>query len=168
MKTGKLRALGVTTAKRNAAMPDVPSVGETVPGYEASVFYGVAGPKGVPADVVEILNKTFNEALVDSKIQKRMADLGGEVTPMTPAQFGKLVSDETEKWAKVVKAANFRSSERLRRCRCARGAEQFGRAVGCSARPISIPSVSLRTLISSCAWRRSRWSAATPGRGSPC
>jgi len=106
VKTGKLRALGVTTAKRNSAMPDVPSVGETVPGYEASVFYGVAGPKGVPADVVEILNKTFNEALVDSRIQKRMADLGGEVTPMTPAQFGKLVSDETEKWAKVVKAAN--------------------------------------------------------------
>ena len=106
VKTGKLRALGVTTARRNSAMPDVPSVGETVPGYETSVFYGVAGPKGVPADVVEILNKTFNEALVDSRIQKRMADLGGEVTPMTPAQFGKLVSDETEKWAKVVKAAN--------------------------------------------------------------
>ena len=106
VKTGKLRALGVTTAKRNSAMPDVPSVGETVPGYEASVFYGVAGPKGVPADVVEILNKTFNEALADSRIQKRMGDLGGEVTPMAPAQFGKLVSDETEKWAKVVKAAN--------------------------------------------------------------
>ena len=106
VKTGKLRALGVTTAKRNAALPDVPAVGETVPGYEASVFYGVAGPKGVPADVVEILNKTFNAALADPRIQKRMADLGGEVTPMTPAQFGKLVSDETEKWAKVVKAAN--------------------------------------------------------------
>ena len=106
VKTGKLRALGVTTAKRNSAMPEVPAVGETVPGYEASVFYGVAGPKGVPADVVEILNKTFNEALADARIQKRMADLGGEVTPMTPAQFGKLVSDETEKWAKVVKAAN--------------------------------------------------------------
>ena len=106
VKTGKLRALGVTTAKRNAALPDVPAVGETVPGYEASVFYGVAGPKGVPAEVVEILNKTFNEALADPRIKKRMADLGGEVTPMTPAQFGKLVSDETEKWAKVVKAAN--------------------------------------------------------------
>jgi tripartite-type tricarboxylate transporter receptor subunit TctC len=106
VKTGKLRALGVTTAKRNAALPDVPAVGETVPGYEASVFYGVAGPKGIPADVVETLNKTFNEALADPKIKQRMADLGGEVTPMTPAQFGKLVSDETEKWAKVVKAAN--------------------------------------------------------------
>ncbi len=72
VKTGKLRALGVTTAKRNAAMPDVPAVGETVPGYEASVFYGVAGPKGMPAEVVEILNKTFNEALADPRIQKRI------------------------------------------------------------------------------------------------
>ena len=106
VKTGKLRALGVTTAKRNAALPDVPTVGETVKGYEASVFYGVAGPKGIPADVVEVLNKAFNEALADPKIQKRLADLGGEVTPMTPAQFGKLTSDETDKWAKVVKAAN--------------------------------------------------------------
>ena len=78
VKTGKLRALGVTTAKRNAALPDVPTVGETVPGYEASVFYGVAGPKGVPAEAVEILNKAFNEALADPRIKKRMADLGGE------------------------------------------------------------------------------------------
>jgi tripartite-type tricarboxylate transporter receptor subunit TctC len=106
VKTGKLRALGVTTAKRNAAMPDVPTVGETVPGYEASVFYGVAGPKGIPPEIVAILNKAFNEALADPKIQKRLADLGGEPMTMTPEQFGKLTSDETEKWAKVVKAAN--------------------------------------------------------------
>src|SRR5712675_709528 len=105
VKTGKLRALGVTTAKRNAAMPDVPTVGETVPGYEASVFYGVAGPKGIPPEVVAILNKAFTEALADPKMQKRLADLGEEPTPMTPEQFGKLTSDETEKWAKVVKAA---------------------------------------------------------------
>ena len=91
VKTGKLRALGVTTAKRNAALPDVPTVGETVPGYEASVFYGVAGPKGMPPEVVAILNKAFNEALADPKMQKRLADLGGEPMPMTPAQFGKLV-----------------------------------------------------------------------------
>ena len=84
----------------------MPTVGETVPGYEASVFYGVAAPKGMPPDVVEILNKAFNEALADPKIQKRIADLGGEPMPMTPAQFGKLVADETEKWGKVVKAAN--------------------------------------------------------------
>ena len=106
VKTGKLRALGVTTAKRNAALPDVPTVGETVAGYEASVFYGVAGPKGIPPEVVAILNKAFNEALADPKMQKRLADLGGEPMPMTPEQFGKLTSDETEKWAKVVKAAN--------------------------------------------------------------
>ncbi len=73
VKTGKLRALGVTTAKRNAALPDVPTVGETVPGYEASVFYGVAGPKGMPPEVVEILNKAFNAALADPKMQKRIA-----------------------------------------------------------------------------------------------
>jgi len=77
-----------------------------VPGYEASVFYGVAGPKSMPPEVVATLNKAFNEALADPKIQKRLADLGGEPTPMTPEQFGKLTSDETEKWAKVVKAAN--------------------------------------------------------------
>jgi tripartite-type tricarboxylate transporter receptor subunit TctC len=106
VKTGKLRALAVTTAKRNAALPDVPTVGETVPGYEASVFYGVAGPKGMPAEAVEVLNKAFNAALADPKIQQRIKDLGGEPTPMTPAEFGKLVADETEKWGKVVKAAN--------------------------------------------------------------
>ena len=106
VKAGKLRALGVTTAKRNAALPDVPTVGETVKGYEASVFYGVAGPKGIPPEVVAILNKAFNEALADPKIQKRIADLGAEPMPMTPEQFGKLTSDETDKWAKVVKAAN--------------------------------------------------------------
>jgi len=106
VKSGKLRALGVTTAKRSNALPDVPSVGETVPGYEASVFYGVAGPKGMPPRVVEILNKAFNDALADPRIQERIAQLGGVPTPMTPAEFGKLVADETEKWAKVVRAAN--------------------------------------------------------------
>jgi tripartite-type tricarboxylate transporter receptor subunit TctC len=106
VKTGKLRALGVTTAKRSDVFPDVPAVGETVPGYEASVFYGVSGPKGIPADVVEVLNKAFNAALADPKMQQRIRELGGEPMPMTPAEFGKLVSDETEKWGKVVKAAN--------------------------------------------------------------
>ena len=105
-KTGKLRALGVTTTKRSDVLPDVPTVAETVPGYEASVFYGVAGPKGMPPQVVEILNKAFNAALDDPKIKARIAQLGGVPTPMTSAQFGKLVADETEKWGKVVKAAN--------------------------------------------------------------
>ena len=85
VKTGKLRALGVTTTKRNAALPDVPTVAETVPGYEASVFYGVAGPKGIPPHIVEILNKAFNAALADPKIKERIAQLGGVPTPMTPA-----------------------------------------------------------------------------------
>ena len=106
VKTGKLRALGVTTAKRSDVLPDVPTVGETVPGYEASVFYGVAGPKGIPLHVVEILNKAFNAALADPRIKERIAQLGAVPTPMTPAEFGKLTADETEKWAKVVKAAN--------------------------------------------------------------
>jgi tripartite-type tricarboxylate transporter receptor subunit TctC len=106
VKTGKLRALGVTTAKRAAALPDVPAVGETVAGYEASVFYGVSGPKGMPPEVVETLNKAFNAALADPKMQQRIKELGADPTPMTPAQFGKLVADETEKWAKVVKTAN--------------------------------------------------------------
>jgi tripartite-type tricarboxylate transporter receptor subunit TctC len=106
VKTGKLRALGVTTAQRSKVLPDVPAVGETVKGYEASVFYGVAGPKGMPPEVVAILNKAFNDALADPKIQKRIVDLGAELMPMTPAEFGKLVVEETEKWGKVVKAAN--------------------------------------------------------------
>jgi tripartite-type tricarboxylate transporter receptor subunit TctC len=106
VRTGKLKALGVTTAKRNAALPDVPTVGETVQGYEASVFYGIAGPKGIPPEAVEVLNKAFNAALADPRIQQRIKELGGEPTPMTPAAFGKVLADETEKWGKVVRAAN--------------------------------------------------------------
>ena len=106
LKSGALRSLGVTTAKRTSFDPDMPTVAETVPGYEASVFYGVSGPKGIPADVVEVLNKAFNAALADPKMQQRIKELGGEPMSMTPAQFGKLVGDETEKWGKVVKAAN--------------------------------------------------------------
>jgi tripartite-type tricarboxylate transporter receptor subunit TctC len=106
VKTGKLRALGVTSATRSTALPDVPTVAETLPGYEASVFYGAAGPKGMPPQVVEFLNKAFNDAVSDPKVRERIAQLGGEPMPMTPAQFGKLTQDETDKWAKVVKAAN--------------------------------------------------------------
>ena len=105
VRTGKLRALGVTTATRSDALPDVPTVGATVPGYEASVFYGVSGPKGIPPHVVEILNKAFTAAISDPKIKARIAELGGTPMPMTPAEFGKLVADETEKWGKVVRSA---------------------------------------------------------------
>jgi tripartite-type tricarboxylate transporter receptor subunit TctC len=103
IKTGKVRALGVTAAKRVPSLPDVPTIGETVPGYEASVFYGMAAPKGTPPEIVATLNSAVNAVLADPKLQTRMAELGGEPMPMTPAEFGKLVADETEKWAKVVK-----------------------------------------------------------------
>ena len=109
VKTGKLRALGVTTAKRNAALPDVPTVGETVKGYEASVFYGVAGPKGIPPEVVAILNKAFNEALADPRIQKRIADLGAEPMPMTPVEFKNFVRTEIDESAKVIKTAGIKA-----------------------------------------------------------
>ncbi len=103
---GRLRALGVTTAERSKALPDVPTVAETVPGYEASVWYGIAAPKGTPPEAIEVLNKAVNAALADPKMQARIADLGGTPMPLTPAAFGKLLADETEKWGKVVKFAN--------------------------------------------------------------
>jgi tripartite-type tricarboxylate transporter receptor subunit TctC len=105
VRTGKLRALGVTTAKRSDALPDVPTVGETVPGYEASVFYGISAPKGTPPDAIGVLNKAVTAALADPKMQVRIAELGGTPMPMSPAEFGKLVADETEKWGVVVKSA---------------------------------------------------------------
>ncbi len=105
VKTGKLRALGVTTATRSKALPDVPAIGEIVNGYEASVWYGIAGPKGIPQDAVERLNKAMAALLADPKMVTRLGELGGEPMPMSPAEFGKLVADETEKWAVVVKAA---------------------------------------------------------------
>jgi tripartite-type tricarboxylate transporter receptor subunit TctC len=106
VRTGKLRALGVTTAERSAALPDVPTVGETVPGYEASVWYGISAPKGTPPEIVDILNKAIAAALADPKMKARIAELGATPMPMSPAEFGKLLADETEKWAKVVKFAN--------------------------------------------------------------
>jgi len=105
VKAGRLRALAVTTAVRSAALPDIPTLAETVPGYEASVFYGVSAPKGTPPAVIEILNKAFTAALSDPNIQKRIAELGGVPMPMTPKEFGKLLTDETEKWAQVVRSA---------------------------------------------------------------
>jgi tripartite-type tricarboxylate transporter receptor subunit TctC len=104
-RTGKLRALGVTTAKRWDSVPDIPAIAETVPGYEASVWYGIAAPKGTPPDVVAVLNKAVNAALADPKMVARLAELGGVPMPMTPAEFGKLATDETEKWRKVVEFA---------------------------------------------------------------
>jgi hypothetical protein len=105
IKDGRIRALAVTTATREASLPNVPTVGETVPGYEASAWFGVSAPKGTPRDVVEKLNVAINQLLADPKIQKRLAELGGTPIPGTPEDFGKLISKETQKWEKVVKAS---------------------------------------------------------------
>jgi len=99
---GKIRAMAVTTEKRSAALPDVPTVAETVPGYEASAWFGIGAPKGTPADVIDKLNKTVNEALKDPKMVARLADLGGAPMPGTPADFGKIMESEVAKWKKVV------------------------------------------------------------------
>ena len=104
LKAGRLRALAVTTAKRADVLPDVPTIGETVPGYEASVFYGMAAPAGTPRDVVEKLNREVNAALADPAMQGKLAELGGTLIPGTPEDFGKIIADETDKWSKVVKA----------------------------------------------------------------
>ena len=109
IRTGKVRALAVTTATRLEALPDIPTVGEFVPGYEASGWQGLAAPKNTPADIVEKLNKETNAALVDPKMRARLLDLGGTPMPMTPADFGKLIADETEKWAKVIKFAGIKA-----------------------------------------------------------
>ena len=105
VRSGQLRALGVTTAKRSDALPEVPSIAEIVPGYEASVWYGIAAPRNTPAEVITALNNAFTAALADPKIQTRIAELGGTPMPMSPAEFGRLVADETEKWGAVVRSA---------------------------------------------------------------
>jgi tripartite-type tricarboxylate transporter receptor subunit TctC len=108
VRAGKLRALAVTTSMRSAALPDTPTVGEFVPGYEASSWYGIGAPKNTPAEIVDMLNKEINAALADPKIKARFADLGAMVLSGSPADFGKLIADETEKWGKVVRAADIK------------------------------------------------------------
>ena len=103
VRAGSLRALAVTTTTRSEALPDVPTVGEFVPGYEASAWFGVGAPKNTPAEIVEKLNKEINAGLADPKMKARLADLGAIGIPGSPADFGKLIADETEKWSKVVK-----------------------------------------------------------------
>jgi tripartite-type tricarboxylate transporter receptor subunit TctC len=103
IQAGKLRALGVTTAARSDALPNVPTVAETVPGYEASAFFGMSMPKGTPAEVIEKLNKEINAGLADPGLKARLAELGGILMPGTPAQFAQVIAEETEKWAKVIK-----------------------------------------------------------------
>ena len=103
IRAGKLRALAVTTATRSEALPEVPTVAETVPGYEASAFYGMSAPKGTPPEIIDKLNQEINAALADPKVKARLAELGGILIPGSPADFGKLVAAETDKWAKVIK-----------------------------------------------------------------
>jgi tripartite-type tricarboxylate transporter receptor subunit TctC len=102
IKGGSLRALAVTTDKRNEALPDVPTVAETVPGYEASAWFGIGAPKGTPPAVIAKINKAVNEALADPKMIARLAELGGAPMGGTPEDFGKVIVSETEKWSKVV------------------------------------------------------------------
>jgi tripartite-type tricarboxylate transporter receptor subunit TctC len=108
IRAGRLRALAVTAAMRSEALPDIPTVGEFLPGYEASFWYGVGAPKATPAEIVEKLNKEINAGLADPKFKARLADLGGTVLAGSPADFGKLIADETEKWGKVIRAANIK------------------------------------------------------------
>jgi tripartite-type tricarboxylate transporter receptor subunit TctC len=108
IRAGKLRALAVTTAQRSQLLPDLPVLGDFVPGYEASGWFGVGAPKNTPAEIVEKLNKEINVGLADPKIKARLADLGGTLLAGSPADFGKLIADETEKWGKVVKFAGIK------------------------------------------------------------
>jgi tripartite-type tricarboxylate transporter receptor subunit TctC len=103
IRTGKLRPLAVTTATRSEALPGIPTVGDFVPGYEASTWFGVGAPRSTPAEIVDKLNREINAALADPKMKARLVDLGGMVFAGSPADFGKLIAAETEKWAKVVR-----------------------------------------------------------------
>ena len=107
-KTGKLRALAVTTAMRVEALPDVPTVADFVAGYESSQWYGVTAPRNTPAEIIDKLNREINAGLHDPKIKARLADLGGSLLEGSPADFGKLIAEETEKWGKVIRAANIK------------------------------------------------------------
>jgi tripartite-type tricarboxylate transporter receptor subunit TctC len=108
IKGGKVRPLAVSTATRFDLLPDLPTVGGFVPGYEASAFFGVGAPRNTPAEIVDKLNKEINASFADPKIKARLADLGGTTLAGSPADFGKLIAEETEKWGKVVKYAGIK------------------------------------------------------------
>ena len=108
IRAGKLQALAVTSAVRAEALPDLPTVGEFVPGLEASQWYGIVAPKSTPAEIVGKLNKEINAGLADRKMKARIAELGGMVLAGSPADFARLIADETQKWGKVIRAANIK------------------------------------------------------------
>jgi tripartite-type tricarboxylate transporter receptor subunit TctC len=109
IRAGKVRPLAITSAMRSETLPDVPTVGEFVPGYEANFWFGVGAPKATPAEIVDKLNKEVNAALDDPKMKARLADVSGVALPGSPADFGKFIADETEKWATVIRAANIKA-----------------------------------------------------------
>jgi tripartite-type tricarboxylate transporter receptor subunit TctC len=109
IRTGKLRGLGVTTAMRAETLPDVPSVGEFVTGYDVTAWYGVGAPMGTPLDIIDKLNKEINAGLADPKLKARLADFGGTPLVLSPADFGKFIAQETEKWGKVIRATNIKA-----------------------------------------------------------
>ena len=108
IKAEKLRALAVTTTTRSAALPTIPAVGEFVPGYEASGWQGIGAPANTPVEVIDKLNKEINAGLGNPEIQKRLTDMGGAPLGGSPAEFAKLIADETERWGKVIRAANIK------------------------------------------------------------
>jgi tripartite-type tricarboxylate transporter receptor subunit TctC len=111
IRTGKVRALAITTATRLESAPDIPTVGDFVPGYEASGWQGIGVPKNTPTEIVDILNKEINAALADPKIKTRLADLGGTVLAGSPSEFGNLIADETEKWGKLIKFLGIKAEQ---------------------------------------------------------
>ena len=109
IKSGALRALAVTTTTRSEVLPDIPTVGEFVPGYEASAWFGIGAPKNTPVQIIDKLNEAINAGLADPKLKARFADLGGTVMMGSPADFGRFIAEETEKWGKVIRAANIKA-----------------------------------------------------------
>jgi tripartite-type tricarboxylate transporter receptor subunit TctC len=105
VRSGKLRALGVTTATRWDSLPDIPAIGETVPGYEVTIWYGIVAPKNTPPQVVAALNKALNAGLADPNVKARLAEGSGVPMPMSPGELGKFMADDTEKWRKVIEFA---------------------------------------------------------------
>jgi len=108
IRTGKVRALAITTTTRFESLPDIPTVGDFVPGYEASGWQGIGTPRNTPTEIIDILNKEINARLSDPKVKAQLADMGGTALALSPAEFGKLIAQDTEKWAKVIRAANIK------------------------------------------------------------
>jgi len=109
IRTGKLRALAVTAANRLEVLPDIPTVGEFVPGFEGSGFFGIVAPRNTPSEIVDRLNREINTGLADPKVKAQLADFGGTVLAGSPADFGRLIADETEKWARVIRFAGIKA-----------------------------------------------------------